>query len=117
MDSRSSATRKLSLAVLRTILTHGRGQHRGAQIPALAAVLRLSRLDGDASVRSSAFDIVAEYLGEKNLAQEIEQSPLLVALVLKREHPLRVHERRAPLALSVLQRNQSFLSRTYVVCF
>lgn len=80
MESPSSATRKLSLAVLRAILTHGQGQNRAAQDPALAAVLRLSRLDGDASVRSSAFDIVAECLGEKKPTDYIEMSPITLTI-------------------------------------
>lgn len=69
MESRSSSTRKLSLAVLRAILAYGNGHQRKTHGSAIAAVLRLTRLDGDASVRSSAFDTVAEYLGEEKKTQ------------------------------------------------
>ncbi|CAM9335263.1 unnamed protein product, partial [Ectocarpus sp. 8 AP-2014] len=67
-ESSSSPARKMSLAILAAVLEHGRdlGAQCGGTIldPALAAVLRLARSDGDATVRSSAFDIVAEFIGE-----------------------------------------------------
>ncbi|CAN0042510.1 unnamed protein product [Ectocarpus sp. 6 AP-2014] len=67
-ESSSNPARKMSLAILASILGHGRelGAQCGGTIldPALAAVLRMSRSDGDATVRSSAFDSVAKFLGE-----------------------------------------------------
>lgn len=62
-DSRSSQARKLSLAVLGVILTHA-GECQELLGPVFAALLRFSRLDGDATVRCGAFDCIAEYLGE-----------------------------------------------------
>lgn len=60
----------MSLAILAAILEHGRevGPQCGGTIldPALGAVLRLARSDGDATVRSSAFDSVAKFIGEKS---------------------------------------------------
>lgn len=66
-ESRSSSARKLSLAVLVAVLALGRGKDaRGAATPdpALSAVLWFARSDGDATVRCSAFDSVAGYIGE-----------------------------------------------------
>ncbi|CAB1117270.1 unnamed protein product [Ectocarpus sp. CCAP 1310/34] len=67
-ESSSSPARKMSLAVLAAILEHGRelGAQCGGTIldPALAALLRLARSDGDATVRSSAFDSIAKFIGQ-----------------------------------------------------
>eukprot|EP00752_Nemacystus_decipiens_P014731 g13119.t2 len=66
-ESGSSSARKLSLAVLEAVLERGRGKassEGGAPDPALAAVLRFARSDGDATVRCSAFDTVAGYVGQ-----------------------------------------------------
>lgn len=65
VESRSNAARKLSIAVLGIILDHI-GECRGILDPALTAVLRLARSDGDATVRCAAFDCVTERLGEIN---------------------------------------------------
>lgn len=64
-ESRSSSARKLSLTVLAAVLKHDRGfKGRGTTPdPTLAAVLRFARSDGDATVRCSAFDSIAEYIG------------------------------------------------------
>lgn len=63
MESRSNAARKLSVAVLGVTIDHS-GECRGTLDPALTAVLRLARSDGDATVRCAAFDCVTEYMGE-----------------------------------------------------
>lgn len=64
-ESRLSAARKLSLAVLVLVLKYDWGEQnqRLNPDPTLAAVLRFAQSDGDATVRCSAFDSIAEYIG------------------------------------------------------
>ncbi|CAN0241355.1 unnamed protein product, partial [Ectocarpus fasciculatus] len=76
-ESRSTPARKMSLAILAAILEYGREvgpQCEGAILdPALAAVLRLARCDGDATVRSSAFDSVAKFIGETDTTYRLQR--------------------------------------------
>lgn len=95
-ESRASSARKLSLAVLVVVLKHDReGQSRGTTPgPALAAVLRFARSDGDATVRCSAFDSIAEYIGMFNTDALHNFELLFVAVNVPEEYGVSLAQSR-----------------------